>query len=150
MKAFFDTSVLVAVFNGDHEHHAASLSAFLAFAKKDACCGAHRLAETYATLTRMPGKYRVTGDQAMLFVEDVIERLTVIALGGGEYAAHLRTWSQAGVVGGNIYDALLASCALKANADTIYSWNLRHYRAFGADVERRLRQPDSLNGDASR
>ena len=75
VKAFFDTSVLVPVFYGDHEHHTASLSLFLKFTKDEACCGAHTLAEIYSTLTRMPGKYRVTGDQAMLFVGSVLERL---------------------------------------------------------------------------
>ena len=54
MKAFFDTSVLVPVFYGDHEHHTASLSLFLQFTKDDACCGAHTLVEIYSTLTRMP------------------------------------------------------------------------------------------------
>ena len=141
MKAFFDTSVLVPVFYGDHEHHLASLSLFLQFTKDDACCGAHTLAEIYSTLTRMPGKYRVTGDQAMLFVGSVLERLSIIALSAEEYATALSVWSQAGVTGGTIYDALLASCALKAEAEAIYSWNLRHYRGFGAAVESRLNQP---------
>ena len=114
MKAFFDTSVLVPVFYGDHEHHPASLSLFLQFTKDDACCGAHTLAEIYSTLTRMPGKYRVTGDQAMLFVGSVLERLSIIALSAEEYATALNLWSQVGVTGGTIYDALLASCALTA------------------------------------
>jgi predicted nucleic acid-binding protein len=141
VKAFFDTSVLVPVFYGDHEHHQASLSLFVQFTKDDACCGAHTLAEIYSTLTRMPGKYRVTGDQAMLFVGSVLERLSIIALSAEEYATALNVWSQAGVTGGTIYDALLASCALKAEAEAIYSWNLRHYRGFGAAVENRLNRP---------
>jgi predicted nucleic acid-binding protein len=32
-----------------------------------------------------------------------------------------------GIVGGAVYDALLAACALKAKAETLLSWNLRHY-----------------------
>jgi len=143
VKAFFDTSVLVPVFYGDHEHHAASLSLFLQFTKDDACCGAHTLAEIYSTLTRMPGKYRATADQAMLFVGSVLERLSIIALSAEEYATALDFWSQAGVTGGTIYDALLASCALKAAAEEIYSWNLRHYRGLGTAVESRLNQPPS-------
>ena len=120
----FDTSVLVAVFYGDHEHHAASLSLFRQFTKAEACCGAHTLAEIYSTLTRMPGKYRVTGDQAMLFVGSVLERLSVIALSAEEYATALNVWSQAGVTGGTIYDALLTSCALKRKPDDLFV-NLR-------------------------
>ena len=143
MKAFFDTSALVPVFYGDHEHHVASHSLFLQCTKDEGCCGAHTLAEIYSTLTRMPGKYRVTGDQAMLFVGSVLERLSIIALSAEEYTRALDVWSQAGVTGGTIYDALLASCALKADAETIYSWNLRHYRGLGPAVESRLSQPPS-------
>ena len=29
-------------------------------------------------------------------------------------------------MGGGIYDAMLAHCALKAEAETIYTWNDRH------------------------
>ena len=141
MKAFFDTSVLVAVFTATTSIHAAGLSLFLQFTKADACCGAHTLAEIYSTLTRMPGKYRVTGDQAMLFVGSVLERLSIIGLSAEEYATAVNFWSQAGVTGGTIYDAVLASCALKAEAESIYSWNLRHYRGLGAVVESRLNQP---------
>ena len=141
MKAFFDTSVLVAVFYGDHEHHEASMARFLSFAKNEGCCGAHSLAEVYSTLTRMPAKYRVTGDQAMLFIGNVLERLSIVSLTGDEYAAAIETWSKAGVVGGTIYDALLASCALKAEAQHIYTWNHRHYRLLGPEIEGRLQLP---------
>ena len=41
VKACFDSSVLVAVFDGDHEHHAASLSLFRQFTKTEACCSVH-------------------------------------------------------------------------------------------------------------
>jgi predicted nucleic acid-binding protein len=44
-------------------------------------------------------------------------------------------------VGGGIYDAMLAHCALKAQAETIYSWNGRHYAQCGPEVTRRLRTP---------
>ena len=40
----------------------------------------------YSTLTRMPGKHRISGDQAMLFVGSIRERLSIIALNGDEYA----------------------------------------------------------------
>jgi hypothetical protein len=47
-----------------------------------------------------------------------------------------------GVVGGAIYDAMLAHCALKAQAETIFSWNARLYPQCGLkDVTQRLRTP---------
>ena len=68
MKALCDTSVLVPTFLGDHEHHEASLGAFLRFGKRQACCAAHSVAEVHATFTRMSGKYRVSCEQAMFFL----------------------------------------------------------------------------------
>jgi predicted nucleic acid-binding protein len=141
MKGFFDTSVLVPVFYGDHVHHQASLALFIQFDKSTGCCGAHSLAEVYSTLTRMPGKHRISGEQAMLFIGSVRERLAIIALSDNEYADALEASASLGVVGGNIYDALLAHCAIKAKADTIYTWNSRHYTQCGPQVTRRLRTP---------
>src|SRR5580704_16224716 len=123
MKAFFDTSVLVPVFYGDHVHHASSIGLFVHFDKATGCCGAHSLAEVYSTLTRMPGKHRISGDQAMLFIGSIRERLAVIALSGDEYADALQSSAASGIIGGGIYDAMLAHCALKAKAETIYTWN---------------------------
>ena len=141
MKAFFDTSVLVPVFYGDHVHHHASLDLFVRFDKSTGCCGAHSLAEVYSTLTRMPGKHRISGEQAMLFIGSMRERLSIIALSGDEYGGVLQTAAGLGIVGGAIYDALLAHCALKAQAKTIYSWNARHYAHCGTEVAKRLRTP---------
>jgi hypothetical protein len=50
-----------------------------------------------------------------------------VSLDGEEYAKALGAAAALGVVGGGIYDAMLAHCALKAQAETIYSWNARHY-----------------------
>lgn len=141
MKAFFDTSLLVPVFFGDHVHHRASLDVFVQFDRESGCCGAHSLAEVYATLTRMPGRNRISGEQAMLFVGSLRERLTIVALDGDEVARSLSESAALGIIGGTIYDALLASCALKARAEAIYTWNTRHYAQCGPEVMRRLRTP---------
>ncbi|MEO8661095.1 MAG: PIN domain-containing protein [Bryobacteraceae bacterium] len=111
MKGFFDTSVLVAVFYGDHVHHAASLELFIQFDKSTGCCGTHSLAEVYSTLTRMPGKHRISGEQALLFIGSIRERLAIAALDGDEYADALEASAALGIVGGGIYDLMLAHCA---------------------------------------
>jgi predicted nucleic acid-binding protein len=141
MKAFFDTSVLVPVFYGDHIHHAASLDLFIQFSRSTGCCGAHSLVEVYATLTRMPGKQRIGEEQAMLFIGSIRERLSIVALSGNGYADALERSAALGIVGGAIYDALLARCALTANADAIYTWNVRHYTQCGPEVVGRVRTP---------
>jgi predicted nucleic acid-binding protein len=141
MKGFFDSSVLVPVFYGDHVHHQASLGLFIQFDKSSGCCGDHSLAEVYSTLTRMPGKHRISGEQAMLFIGSIRERLSIIALSGDEYAEALAVSAALGIVGGGIYDAMLSHCAIKAQAETIFSWNRRHYAQCGPEVTQRLRTP---------
>jgi predicted nucleic acid-binding protein len=141
MKGFFDTSVLIPLFYRDHVHHIPSQELFIQFNKSNGCCGAHSLAEVYATLTRMPGKRRISGEQAMLFIGNIRDRLSLVALDGEEYAEALQTSAVRGVVGGAIYDAVLARCALKSKAQTIYTWNVRHYALCGQEVANRLRTP---------
>jgi predicted nucleic acid-binding protein len=79
--------------------------------------------------------------QAMIFLGTLRERLTVIALDPLEYFAGLERFPAVGIVGGTVYDAMLALCAMKAEAETLYTWNMRHFRQCGPDVEARLRTP---------
>jgi predicted nucleic acid-binding protein len=143
VKWFFDTSVLIPVFMEDHEHHEASLAAFVAADKKQACCAAHSLAELCSALTRLPGKHRLSGEQVLLFLEAIEEHLTVIALESREYSSAIRQAAAEGIVGGMLYDALLARCAWKAGAEVIYTWNLQHFRRLGPGVASRVKTPDS-------
>ncbi len=139
MKAFLDTSVLVPVFLADHVHHRASLDTFLRFKKQESSCAAHSLAETYSTLTRLPGRHRVSGEQAMLFLGEIRERLTLVALDEAEYYKSIERAAGRGMRGGAIYDAILASCALKIKADTLYTWNLKHFQQL--ELFDRIRTP---------
>lgn len=53
----------------------------------------------------------------------------------------LQASSSLGMVGGGIYDAMLAHCALKAKAQIIYTWNSRLYAMCGQAVVALLRAP---------
>lgn len=128
MKVFFDTSVLVAAFLEEHDHHQRSFDRFEQADKKRACCAAHSLAELYSILTRLPGKHRLSGEQALISLDSVCERLETIALDSHEYVSAIQEASADGVIGGTIYDALLAECARKARATVILTWNLNHFQ----------------------
>ena len=141
MKAFFDTSVLVAAFHGDHECHESSLNVFLKFSRREAAASAHSLAEVFATLTALPGKHRVGPDQAMLFLQTMRERLTLVTLSEDDYYQAIDAASARGIAGGAIYDALLARCAVKINAKTLYTWNLRDFQRLGPEIAERVRTP---------
>lgn len=142
VKAFLDTSVLVATFYGDHEHHDASLDIFLRFGKKKACCSTHSLAEVYATLTGMPGKRRVGGDAAILFLGDIRANLGLVSLDEREYFQVLEEAAGARLAGGAIYDALIGHCALKAQAETLYTWNTKDFLRLASAIAGRVKQPD--------
>jgi predicted nucleic acid-binding protein len=119
----------------------ASLELFIQCAKSSGCCGAHSLAEVYSTLTQMPGNRRISGAQAILFIADIRARLSVISFSGDEYAEAPEASAALGIAGGSIYDAMLAHCAIKAEATTVYSWNAKQYAQCGSAVTQRLRIP---------
>ena len=141
MKAFLDSSVLVATFYGEHEHHDLSFALFLRLNKRTGYTAAHCLAEVYSTLTGMPGKDRASPDEALLFLTNVRERLTLVALDAEEYTRMLEDSAVAGITGGGIYDAIIGRCAMKARADAIYTWNLKHFTRLGSEIASRVRMP---------
>jgi predicted nucleic acid-binding protein len=141
VKSFLDTSVLVATFYGEHEHHAPSFGLFTQQKKSTGCTAAHCLAEFYAVVTGMPGKDRASPDEALLFLRDVVDRLTMVALDENEYFKVLEDAAVNAVTGGATYDAIIALCALKSKAQTIYTWNVKHFKRLGEHVASRVRQP---------
>lgn len=142
MKAFLDTSVLVATFYADHVHHSPSIDLFLRHGKEQSCCSAHSVAEVYATLTAMPGQRRVSGHEALLFLSDIRQHLTIIPLDEHEYFQLAETCSDAGLSGGAIYDAIIGQCALKANARALYTWNTRDFLRLPSTIAALVRTPE--------
>jgi predicted nucleic acid-binding protein len=143
VKSFLDTSVLVAAFYVDHPHHLPSFDLFVSCEKANSCCSVHSLAEVYATLTGMRvAARRASGDQALLFLGNVRERLTLIGLDEQQYLRMLETSATAGLAGGAIYDAMLGHCALKAGAETIYTWNPKDFLRLPASIAGRVKTPD--------
>jgi predicted nucleic acid-binding protein len=141
VKSFFDTSVLVATSVEAHEHHEHSFALFARADRKTAGCAAHSLAELYATLTRLPGKARLSADQALLFLDSVGERLEIVSLDVREYRLAIQHAAAAGIVGGTIYDALIGWCALKARATRIYTWDVADFQRLGAEIAEKVRTP---------
>jgi len=142
VKAFLDTSVLVATFYGDHEHHQPSIALLSQQKKATGCTAAHCLAEVYSVVTGMPGRDRASPDEILLFLNDVSERLTMVTLDESEYFRVLQNAGAAGIIGGATYDAIIAQCALKAKAQIIYTWNTKHFNRLGSLVASRVREPD--------
>jgi predicted nucleic acid-binding protein len=138
MKAFLDTSVLVAALSARHPHHIASLDLLRSFKRNDVCCGTHSLAELYSTLT---GKLRAAPNEALLALSDVRDRLTIISLSDQEYFKVIEASAGLALAGGAIYDAILGHCALKGKAAVIYTWNTKDFLRLGTAISSRVKTP---------
>ena len=76
----------------------------------------------------MPGKHRVGVDEAVLFLGNVGERLAIVAVSEDAYFKALEAAAAARWTSGRVYDAVIGHRALKPNADTIYTWNVKHLK----------------------
>ena len=141
MKEFLDTSVLIAAFWGGHVQHAPSIKLLASADKKRSACGIHTLAEVYAVMTALPVKPAIPPEQVMLFVEEIRKRLTMVSLDEDEYFEAIGNAAQRGFTSGRVYDALLLRCAAKAKAQTIFTWNLKHFRAIAPELGDRMQAP---------
>ena len=98
---------------------------FILFDNSTGCCGAHSLAEVFSTLTRCRAN-TVSAATGHAVHRQHTRRLSFFALDGDEYADALEASASLGIVGGGIYEAMLAHCAIKAMTETIYAWNGLH------------------------
>jgi predicted nucleic acid-binding protein len=141
MRMLLDTSVLVAAHDTKHPQHEPSFELLEEATTAEAGCAAHTLAEVYAVLTRLPVRPRISPDQVMLFLEDVRARLGVVALEEVDYLRALESAARQGIIGGQIYDRLLLECAVRAGAEVIYTWNVRHFQRVAPDLADRIQTP---------
>lgn len=141
MREFFDTSVLIASFWRGHPRHETSVKLVGAANKKKSACGLHTMAEVYAVMTALPVKDVIPPAQALLFVQEVRDRFTIVTLSEDEYYGAIEQAATRGLADGRVYDALLLRCAAKVKAEIIYTWNLRHFRAITPELASRIQTP---------
>ena len=92
-------------------------------------------------MAALPVKDLIPSDQALLFVQEVRDRLTVVTLTEEEYYTTSEKAAALPFISGRIYDALLLRCAAKVKAKTIYTWNLKHFRAISPALAARIQTP---------
>ena len=90
----------------------------------------------------MPPPRRVSGDQALLFLGNIRDQLSLVALNEQEYFQMAEPAAAAGLTSGAIYDAILGHCALKADAELIYTWNTNDFLRLPEPISGRVRTPD--------
>ena len=131
-----DTSALVAAVSSWHEHHDRTCVEIerRKRGKEELVISAHSLAETYAVLTRLPAPHRLRATDAIDLIERNWADTPTVQLTGAEMWSALREAQRRAMIGGQTYDVLIALAALKAEASTIITWNVRHYRAFATSI----------------
>lgn len=97
----------------DHEHYQRRFELILGHNRAKIGCAVHSLGEVYAGLTAMTGKKRVTGDEALLYLQSIRARLTVVALTEDEYFQVVQDAAAGGIASGAIYDAIIGQCGIK-------------------------------------
>jgi predicted nucleic acid-binding protein len=126
MKALLDTSVLVPAFVARLQRHHAGVSCLRRARRRGNTLhvAAHSLAETYAVLTRLPMRPRISGGLARKLIrENLASAAQVVALSARDYEAALGRMADLGLNGGAVYDALIVQAALKADVDRVFTFN---------------------------
>ncbi len=125
-----DTSVLLAAVSPWHEHNAAATGELnrRIDAGGQAVVAGHSFLEAYSSLTRMPHGRRLPPAAAVEVITAVLPRgAIVISLEPEEYATLVASAPERGIVGAQVYDALIAECARKAGVDELLTFNFRHF-----------------------
>ena len=118
-----------------HEHHERAVQEITRRLDRgeEMIAAAPALVEAYAVLTRLPAPYRLSPTDALALLDSNFISTTKIAvLDGKSYQTLLRQAPAEGIVGGQTYDAVIASCALHAKVTTLLTFNEQHFAPFRA------------------
>ena len=145
MKIYLDTNVLVAASIQEHQHHLQSFDLVKAVKEGayEGCISTHGLAEFYSVLTRAPFTPRVHPAEVGRILDDnILPYFELISLSAGDYKAVLRSSTNAGLIGGVVFDALHLHSAQKAGCDRIYTFNVKDFRSLAtADLADKVAAP---------
>lgn len=143
MRICFDTNVIVAGLLVDHEMHEICRPWLRRANNREfqALLSVHSLAEVYSVVTRLPKPYRLSAEIARRLMLENLSNFERIALTSRDYESVLESGVRLGIVGGGIYDALIARSAIVGNADRLLTSNAKHFIRLGEDVARLVQVP---------
>ncbi len=143
-SALLDTSTLIAGMLTDHQHHAEA-AAWLAAAKAgryELVVSGHSLVEAYSVLTRLPRTPKITPAEAKQLLDvNVTSVAKIVSLSGAENVALLDEMVSRNVVGGMVYDAIIARAAELVGVDRLITINEKHFLAVWPGGAARVRSP---------
>jgi predicted nucleic acid-binding protein len=131
MKTVFDTSVIVSGIVESHPMHPKCLP-WLQRAKAgqvECIVVSHTLAETYAVLTTLPVKPRISPLVARRLIDNNLQGgARIVALTVADYWNTIQRMAEMGLSGGTVYDALIATVARRLSVDRLLTLNADDFR----------------------
>jgi predicted nucleic acid-binding protein len=131
MKTLFDTSLIVSGIVESHPMHAKCLL-WLQRAKTgevECIVVSHSLPETYAVLTTLPVKPRISPLVAQRLIDKNLQAIArIVPLTIADYRTTIETMAEMGLSGGTVYDALIATVARRLSVDKLLTLNADDFR----------------------
>jgi predicted nucleic acid-binding protein len=131
VKTLFDTSIIVSGIVESHPMHTKCLS-WLQRAKAgevECIVVSHTLAETYAVLTTLPLKPRISPLVAQKLIDNNLQEIArIVPLTIADYWNTIQRMTDMGLSGGTIYDALIATVARRLSAGKLLTLNTDDFR----------------------
>lgn len=144
MRILFDTSVLMAALVQVHPAHDVAVRRLQQIKHGDdtGVVSAHTLAELYSNLTRLPVKPIISPTVAQqLIKQNIVGTFEIVSLSAQDYVAVIDHLVANNIIGGVIYDALIARAAIQAKVDQLVTLNARDFRRVYPDMAGKIVTP---------
>lgn len=122
-----DSNVLIAALVDRHPHHLPSVEFLGGPDQTDILIATHCLAEALGNLTRPFPGHGLPPVTVKSQIDSLIQNLHVVQLDALATLDAIRRFALQGGVGPRLYDYLIGATGEAFGADTIVTWNVRHF-----------------------
>jgi hypothetical protein len=106
----------------------------------------HSIAEIYSVLTALPRIPRISPQEAVqLLQENIVATAQLVTLAGSDYVSLVEQVSQRNIIGGTVYDGVIAKAAELAQVDLLVTLNEAHFRQVWPSAGSRIVSPLSTS-----
>jgi predicted nucleic acid-binding protein len=148
VKVALDTSVIVAATLADHVHHERAAWWLAERSHVQLSASWHALAETWATLTRLPIAPPINGATAQRIVKQLEGRLHLWSPTPQAYREAMRRCAERGLRSGVICDALHLVAARNGGADSLITFDAADFERVREDGDPEIVVPPDPPGPA--
>jgi len=143
VTSLLDTSVLVPALVEVHPNHERAYPWLerAAAGEINVAVSNHSLAETYATMTKLPVRPKIPPGLASRLLRDGTVALTLVPLTAEDYHRTIGRIAELGLAGGMVYDALIACAAEKLDVEALVTFNVSDFRRVWPEGHDRIVAP---------